>query len=146
MTSGTIKPAKSRARSSAVLNRRVTHGPTMVKALVTRPRHWAIGVVAVPLLFSVLGSGYAAEHTDSGLAGCTALLGTHQVAAADYPKIGAQFAGSRWPDLRSSGLAYVDLAAKLHSTHAYGGETVWFYQRLSTACANHGQALPYWPS
>ena len=45
---------------------------------------------------------------DSGLAGCTSLLSVHPVAASDYPKIRPQFAGSRWPDLRTAGTAYVD--------------------------------------
>lgn len=80
---------------------------------------------------------------DGGLAGCTALAGMHQVAAADYPAIGAQFAGSRWPDLRFSGLAYIEIATKLLTTNAYGGETTWFYQRLSAACAKHGRPLPF---
>jgi hypothetical protein len=53
----------------------------------------------------------------------------HQVAAKDYPKIGTQFADSRWPDLRITGLAYVRIATKLLTTHAYGDETVWFYER-----------------
>jgi hypothetical protein len=68
---------------------------------------------------------------DSGLAGCAALAGTHQVAGADYPTIGAQFDGSRWPDLRFSGLAYIEIATKLLTTRAYGGETAWFYQRAA---------------
>lgn len=80
---------------------------------------------------------------DSGLAGCTAVAGTHQVAAAGYPAIGAQFAGSRWPDLRFSGLAYIEIATKLLTTHAYGGETAWFYQRLSATCAKHGRSFPF---
>jgi hypothetical protein len=80
---------------------------------------------------------------DSGLAGCAALAGTHQVAGADYPAIGSQFAGSRWPDLRFSGMAYIEIATKLLTTHAYGGETAWFYQRLSAACAKHGRPLPF---
>jgi hypothetical protein len=80
---------------------------------------------------------------DNGLAGCTALARTHRVAAADYPAIGAQFAGSRWPDLRFSGLAYIEIATKLLITNAYGGETAWFYQRLSAACAKHGRPLPF---
>ena len=73
--------------------------------------------------------------------GCTALSGAHQIAASGYPKIGAQFAGSRWPDLRYSGMAYVELATGLLRSDAYGGETVWFYQRLAAACAKHGRAL-----
>jgi hypothetical protein len=85
----------------------------------------------------------AAASPDSGLAACTALSGGQPAAASDYPKIAAQFAGSRWPDLRLSGLAYVGIATQLLATHGYGGETVWFYQRLSAACAGHGRPLDF---
>ena len=85
--------------------------------------------------------GHPGASTDSGLVGCTSLSSTHNV-AAEYPKIRAQFAGSRWPDLRSAGTAYVNLAVALQcAPYAYGGETVWFYERLSAACAKHGRAL-----
>lgn len=77
---------------------------------------------------------------DSGLASCSSVLGAHQVAARDYPKIAAQFRGSRWPDLRISGLAYVEIATRLRATHASAGETVWFTERLAAACAKHGRA------
>ena len=87
-----------------------------------------------------LGGTRPALSPDSGLAGCSSVLGAHQVAARDYPKIAAQFRGSRWPDLRISGLAYVEIATRLHATHAYGGETVWFIERLAAACAKHGRA------
>jgi hypothetical protein len=89
-------------------------------------------------LRGALGSARTTLSPDSGLAGCSSVLGAHQVAARDYPKIAAQFAGSRWPDLRVSGLAYIEIATKLRSTHAYGGETVWFIERLAAACAQHG--------
>ena len=128
-----------------MLTRLAAHWPPVIKASLTRTRRWTIGVAAVPLLLGLLGSAQPAPSLDSGLAGCTALSGAHQVAAKYYPKIGAQFAGSRWPDLRISGLADVEIATKLLTTHAYGGETVWFYQRLSGTCAKHGQALPFWP-
>ena len=124
-----------------MFDRFAVQGPPVINTLSTRARRWAIGLAAVPLLLGVPGSVRPAP--DSGLAGCTALAGTHQVAAADYPAIGAQFAGSRWPDLRFSGTAYVEIATKLLTTHAYGGETAWFYQRLSAACAKHGRALPF---
>ena len=91
-----------------------------------------------PGLRGVLVGTRSALPPDSGLAGCSSVLGTHEVAARDYPKIAAQFAGSRWPDLRVSGLAYVEIATKLRSMRAYGGETVWFIQRLAAACAQHG--------
>jgi hypothetical protein len=95
-------------------------------------------------LRGVLGTR-PARSPDSGLAGCSSALGADQVAARDYPKIAAQFAGSRWPDLRVSGLAYVEIATKLRSTHAYGGETVWFIERLAAACAQHGEASNRFP-
>jgi hypothetical protein len=89
----------------------------------------------------VLGGGRTAPSSDGGLAGCAALSGGHQVAVGDYPKIAALFDSSRWPDLRTSGLAWVEIVTKQRSMHAYGGETVWFYQRLSAACAEHGRPL-----
>jgi len=89
-------------------------------------------------LRGVLGGTRPALSRDRGLAGCSSVSGAHQVAARDYPKVAAQFAGSRWPDLRISGLAYVEIATKLRATHAYGGETVWFIERLAAACAKHG--------
>jgi hypothetical protein len=125
-----------------MLTRLAALRPPVIKALLTRTRRCTIGVAAVPLLLGLLGSARPAPSPDSGLAGCTALSGAHHVAAKDYPKIGAQFAGSRWPDLRISGLADVGIATKLLTTHAYGGETVWFYERLSAACAEHRRALP----
>lgn len=83
----------------------------------------------------------AAASPDSGLAACSSLWGGQPAVASDYPKIAAQFAGSRWPDLRLSGVAYAEIATQLLATHAYGGETVWFYERLSAACAKHGRPL-----
>jgi hypothetical protein len=91
----------------------------------------------------VLGGGRPALSSDGGLAGYASLSGGHQVAASDYPKIAALFASSRWPDLRISGLAWVEIVTKQRSMHAYGGETVWFYQRLSAACAKHGRPLDF---
>jgi hypothetical protein len=85
----------------------------------------------------------AAASPDSGLVACTSLAGGQPTAASDYPKVAAQFAGSRWPDLRLSGMAYVEISTHLLASHAYGGETVWFYQRLSIACAKHGQPLDF---
>ncbi len=68
-------------------------------------------------------------------------MSTQDVSAADYRKIRAEFAGSRWPDLRTDGTAYVDLAVQLLTARGTDGyQTVWFYQRLSAACAKHGAA------
>jgi len=66
------------------------------------------------------------------------LLGAHQIPANDYRKIRSQFASSQWPGLRTAGLSYVDLIAALQTARADGYEAVWFYQRLSAACARHG--------
>jgi hypothetical protein len=85
-----------------------------------------------------LGSIPAHASQDSGLASCAYPLSTQDVPSTDYPKIRAQFAGSRWPDLRTAGTAYVDLAMQLPAARFTDGyQTVWFYQRLSAACAKH---------
>jgi hypothetical protein len=91
------------------------------------------------LLIGVLGSTHQGAPHDSGLVACAYPLSTRAVPAADYPKIRAEFAGSRWPDLRNAGTAYVDLAVQLlHPRYTDGYQTLWFYQRLSAACAKHG--------
>jgi hypothetical protein len=54
-------------------------------------------------------------------------LSTRDVTAADYRQIRAQFAGSRWPDLRTAGTDYVDLAVQLLTARGTDGyQTVWF--------------------
>jgi hypothetical protein len=119
----------------------------------------AVCVLAVILLAtgcgavgsSVLGAGSSPDRAstgqpsaaaDSGIGGCTALLGAHQAAATDYPRIRARFARSPWPDLRAAGMAYVDLVVALETARADGCQAVWFYQRLSLACARHGGKQP----
>ena len=119
-----------------------SHWPPTINALSTPTRRWALSAaIAAPLiLLSVLSNVQPGVPPDSGLAGCTALSDTHQAAATKYPRIRAEFTGSRWPDLRISGLAYVEIATELRARHAYGGETVWFIERLAAACAKHGPA------
>jgi hypothetical protein len=97
--------------------------------------------VTALVLIGVLGSVHPGGPPDSGLVGCTSLSITHHVAAGGYPKIHARRAGSRWPDLRTTGTAYTNLAVQLrHARYTDGYETIWFYQRLAAACAKHGQA------
>jgi hypothetical protein len=85
------------------------------------------------------GTGQPGGAADSGIAGCTALLGARQAAAGNYPKIRAQFARSHWPDLRTAGIFYVDVAIALRTARGTDGyQAVWFYQRLSHTCAQHG--------
>jgi hypothetical protein len=81
------------------------------------------------------GSTHPGVPPDSGLAACAYPLSTHHVTAAGYRQIRAQFAGSRYPDLRAAGTDYADLAARLLTARGTDGyETVWFYQRLAAAC------------
>ena len=125
-----------------MFNRLAAHRPPTIRNLSTRTRRITIGAAAVvpALLIGVLGTTHSDAPRDSGLVACAYPLSTQDVPAADYPKIRAEFAGSRWPDLRNAGTAYVDLAAALlKPQYTDGYETVWFYQRLSAACAKHGQ-------
>jgi hypothetical protein len=116
--------------------------PTIRNLSATRTRRSAIGAAAMipALLIGVLaGTASAAPH-DSGLAACAYPLATQDVPAAEYPKLRAEFAGSRFADLRTAGTAYVDLAVALLTARGTDGyQTVWFYQRLSAACAKHGR-------
>lgn len=125
-----------------MFDRLAAHRPPTLRNLCTRTRRVPIGAAAVipALLIGVLGStGSGAPH-DSGLVACAYPLATQDVPAAEYPKLRAEFAGSRFPDLRTAGTDYVDLAAQLLTARGTDGyETVWFYQRLSAACAKHGR-------
>jgi hypothetical protein len=101
----------------------------------------AAALVATALVAAAaLGSTHPGAPPDRSLAACAYPLSTHDVTADDYRQIRAQFAGSRWPDLRTAGTDYVDLAVHLLTARGTDGyQTVWFYQRLSAACARHGQ-------
>jgi len=121
-------------------DRFAAHRPPTIRNLSTRTRRFSIGAAAVvpALLVGVLGGTHSDVPRDSGLAACGYPLSTQAVPAADYQKIRAEFAGSRWPDLRNAGTAYVDLALQLpHARYTTGYQTVWFYQRLAAACAKH---------
>ena len=127
-----------------MFDRFAAHRPPTVRKLSPRTRRFTMGTAAVvpALLIGVLASTHPDAPRDSGLVACAYPLSTKDVPAADYPKIRAQFAGSRWPDLRNAGTAYVDLAMALpNAQYTDGYQTVWFYQRLSAACARHGRAL-----
>jgi hypothetical protein len=125
-----------------MFDRLATHRPPTIRNLSTRTRRATIGAAAVipALLIGVLTSTHPGAPQDSGLIACAYPLSTQDVPPTDYPKIRAQFAGSRWPDLRNAGTAYIDLAVALRTARGTDGyQTVWFYQRLSAACAKHGQ-------
>jgi hypothetical protein len=123
-------------------DRLTAHQPPPIKNPSTRARRYAIGAAAVipALLIGVPGSTHSDAPHDSGLVACAYPLSTQDVPATDYPKIRAEFAGSRWADLRTAGTAYVDLAVALRTARGTDGyQTVWFYQRLSGSCAEHGR-------
>jgi hypothetical protein len=127
-----------------MLDHFAAHWRPTIKNRPARTRRRMIGAAIITplLLIGVLGSARPDAPQDSGLLACTYPLSTHDVPAADYRKIRAQFAGSRWPDLRTAGTAYADLAIQLRNArYTDGYQTVWFYQRLSGACAEHGQAM-----
>ena len=123
-------------------DRLAAHRPPTIRNLSTRTRRAAIGAAAVipAVLIGALASTGSAAPRDSGLVACAYPLATQHVPAADYTKLRAEFAGSRFQDLRTAGTAYVDLATALLTAHGTDGyQTVWFYQRLSDACAKHRQ-------
>ena len=125
-------------------DRLAAHQPPTIRNLSTRARRFTIGAAAaIPaVLIGVLGSTHTDAPHDSGLVACAYPLTTQDVPATAYPKIRAEFAGSRWPDLRTAGTAYVDLAIKLRRPqYTDGYETVSRYQRLAAACAKHGRVL-----
>ena len=116
--------------------------PPAPRKPATRTRLATSGAAATiaALLLGVLGSTHAGTPRDSGLAACAYPWATQNVPAAEYPKLRAEFAGSRFPDLRTAGTAYVDLAVALLTARGTDGyQTVWFHQRLSAACAKHGR-------
>jgi hypothetical protein len=96
-------------------------------------------VLLTPLLAdAALGGTHPGVPPDSGLVACGYPLATRDVPATEYTKLRAEFAGSRFPDLRTAGTAYVDLAVRLLTARGTDGyQTVWFYQRLSAACTRH---------
>ena len=123
-------------------DRLAAHRPPAHRNLSTRPRRAAIGAAAVipALLLGGLASTASAAPQDSGLVACAYPLAPQDVPAAEYLKLRAEFADSRFPDLRTAGTAYVDLAVALLTARGTDGyETVWSYQRLSVTCAKHGR-------
>jgi len=136
--------ARTRNKGATMSDPLTAHRSPPIKNPSTRARRYTIGGVMVTalLLTGVLGSTCQGAPQDSGLVACAYPLSTQDVPATDYPKVRAEFAGSRWPDLRNAGTAYVDLAIALRTARGTDGyQTVWFYQRLSATCAEHGQPL-----
>ena len=120
------------------------HRPPAIRNLLTRTRI-TIGAAAVfpALLVGMPASTHPDAPRDGGLVACAYPLTTQDVPATVYPKIRAEFASSRWPDLRTAGTAYTDLAIQLYKARGGtdGYQAVWLYQGLSAACARHGRPL-----
>jgi len=128
----------------AMFDRVISLWPPKTGVLSARARRYmtgaALGAVVIPIV--TLGTIQLAATADSSIAGFAALSGAHHVAASGYPGIRSQFARSQWPDVRAAGTSYVDLAVRLLTARGTDGyEAVWFYQRLSIACARHGQSM-----
>jgi hypothetical protein len=92
--------------------------PPAIRSLPARTHRFTIGAAAVipALLIGLLGGTRSDAPHDSGLIACAYPLSTQDVPAADHARLRAQFAGSRWPDLRNAGTTYIDLATQL--THS----------------------------
>ena len=123
-----------------MFDRFAAHRPPTIRNLPASTRRLWIGAAAVvpALLIGAPGSTGSGAPQDSGLVACAYPLATQDVPAGEYPKLRAEFAGSRFPDLRTAGTAYVDLATALLTARGTDGyQTVWFYQRLSAACVRH---------
>ena len=123
-------------------DRLAAHRPPTIRNLSTRTRRFAIAAAIPAVLIGVLGSTQSDAPKDSGLVACAYPLTSQAVSATAYQHLRAEFAGSRYPDLRAAGTAYVDLAIKLlRPQYTDGYETVSRYQRLAAACAKHGRVL-----
>jgi hypothetical protein len=117
--------------------------PPLLSFLSTRRRRYALGaaIVTPMVVIGMLSNVRPGTPPDHGIAACTSLSGLNQAGAPDFRRLHAEFAASRWPDLRADGMAYTDLAIKLRTARDTDGyESVWFYQRLATACARHSPA------
>src|SRR5262249_1318525 len=140
---GNTSTVRYREMCLAIFGRLNSLWPRTIGALSARARWCSIGAatVALALLAVIPIAGRQGVSADSGISACRALAGG-QVAAADYPGIRAQLASSRRPELRAAGTAYLDLLVKLRDARRTDGyEAIWFYQRLSHACAKHGRNL-----
>jgi hypothetical protein len=123
-----------------------SHWPPPLSFLPARRHRYAVGAAIVTpiVVIGMLSHVRPGEPPDRGIAACTSLSGLNQAGDPDFRRLRTQFATSRWPDLRADGTAYTDLAIRLRTARGTDGSAaVWFYERLSGACAEHGQALRF---
>ena len=116
-----------------MFNRLATHRPPTIRNLSTRTRRFAIGAAAVipALLIGVLGSTSPARRKIAASSPARTRW-PRKTSPPPSTRSSAPSSPARaWPDLRTAGTAYVDLAVALHTARGTDGyETVWFYQRL----------------
>lgn len=114
--------------------------PPPLSFLSTRRRRYTLGAaIATPLvLIGMLSNVQPGRPPDRAIAACASLPGLNRADAPDFRRLRAEFAASRWPDLRADGTAYSDLAVKLRTARETDGyDAVWSYQRLAAVCAKH---------
>ena len=90
-----------------MFDRFAAHRPPTIRNLLARTRRLSIGAAAVvpALLIGAPGSTGSGAPQDSGLVACAYPLATQDVPAGEYPKLRAEFVGSRIADLRTAGTA-----------------------------------------
>lgn len=111
-----------------------------LSVLSTRRRRYALAAaIATPAaLIGILSNVGPGRPPDRAIAACALLSGLNQAGAPDFRRLRADFAASRWPDLRADGTAYTDLAIKLRTAQETDGNAAaWSYQQLATTCAKH---------
>jgi hypothetical protein len=116
------------------------HAPSRLSFLSTRRRRYAIGAAIVTpiVLIGLLSRVQPSGPSDRAIAACALLSGLNQAGAPDFRRLRAEFATSRWPDLRADGTAYAELAIQLRTARETdGSKAAWSYQRLAAACAKH---------
>jgi len=114
--------------------------PPRLSFLSARRRRYAIGAAIVTpiLVIAILGHVQPTGPPDRAIAACASLSGLNQVGAPDFRSLRAEFATSRWPDLRAEGTSYAELAIQLRTARETdGSKAAWSYQRLAAACAKH---------
>jgi hypothetical protein len=117
-----------------------SYWPPPLSLLLTRRRRHALGaVIATPIVLVGIPSNVRpGRPPDRAIVACASLSGLNQAGVPDFRRLRADFAASRWLDLRADGTAYTDLAIRLRTAgETDGNMAAWSYQRLAATCAKH---------
>lgn len=112
-------------------------------------------------IFAMLYFSNVGPFKDSGLAMCESIRDGQDAGSAsdsdsplteaEYLELRAQFANSRYADIRDAGTRFVDLVWQLSSVDdddslgaalLFAGQIMEAYSALSGACAAHGVVIP----